>query len=59
MQSVYVVYRLSPDIKDSFLEIKGIFKSKNEAEKWREIVWEKLKQETGVNEYILMDTTEE
>ena len=56
MEDVYVVVRNNPDIKDYFVEIKGIFKSKEEAEKHQEFIYERYKLITSVVKYLVMDT---
>ena len=58
MENVYLVVRRTPDIKDHFVEIKGIFKNEDEANKWREYIWEKLEQQTTVDKFVIMDTLE-
>lgn len=55
-ESVYIVVYNSPDIKNHFVEIKGVFSSQNEAQKWREVVYEKEGKETTIQTFILMDT---
>lgn len=56
MEDVYVVVRNNPDIKDLFVEIKGVFKYKEEAEKHQEFIYERYKVITSVVNYTVMDT---
>lgn len=58
MENVYIVVYRSPDIKDHFVEIKGTFRSKDEASKWREHVFESQGKHTTIETFILMDTLE-
>ena len=58
MENVYIVVYRSPDIKSHFVEIKGTFRSKDEADKWREHVFEREGKHTTIETFILMDTLE-
>ena len=58
MENVYIVVYRSPDIKSHFVEIKGTFCSKDEADKWREHVFEREGKHTTIETLVLMDTLE-
>jgi uncharacterized protein YjlB len=56
MDKVYVVVYRSPDIKSRFVEIKGIFTSKDEANRWRESIFEAERKETTIETFLVMDS---
>ena len=55
MEKVYVVAYQSPDISHRFVEIKGIFRSLEQARKFREEVFDAEGKETHTLTYVLLD----
>lgn len=55
MEKVYVVGYQSPDISNRFTEIKGIFRSPEQARKFREYIFEREGKETHTLTYMLLD----
>lgn len=54
--SVFVVTRRNEDMKEHMVEIMGVFKSREEAMKHRQFIWDKYNLQTYVLHYSLLDS---
>ena len=55
-ESVYIVIRQNPDIKNHMVEIMGVFKNEVEAQKRRQEIWDRKEILTQVQSYFVLDT---
>ena len=53
-EMVYVVVRGSPDIAKHFVEIRGVFRSMDEARAWRQELWDQGERpQADIHHYFL------
>jgi hypothetical protein len=57
-ETIYVLVRRNPDMRDHMVEIKGIFKSRDEAREHRQYLADitNQKMQTEIEAYQLLDT---
>lgn len=54
-ESVYIVTRHNPDMRDHMVEIMGVFKGESEAQKRRQEIWDRKQVQTHVQAYFILD----